>query len=119
LPASMAAIMPAAPAPRITTSNARIRARYTTQSVRRKREPRFPRKGWCNRGPVLGGTDPRLGRHSLTLGHFGVKASPLGNRGFAAMLRGNDMDIDFVGLDLFLPERVVPDRLKTKTTKTL
>jgi hypothetical protein len=35
------------------------------------------------------------------------------------MLRGNDMDIDFVGLDLFLPERVVPDRLKTKTTKTL
>ena len=79
----------------------------------------FPATGWCNRGPVLGGTDPRLGRHSLTLGHFGVKASPLGNRGFAAMLRGNDMDIDFVGLDLFLPERVVPDRLKTKTTKTL
>jgi hypothetical protein len=35
------------------------------------------------------------------------------------MLRGNEMDIDFVGLDLFLPERVVPDRLKTKTTKTL
>ena len=29
------------------------------------------------------------------------------------------MVIDFVGLDLFLPERVVPDRLETKTTKTL
>jgi hypothetical protein len=35
------------------------------------------------------------------------------------MLRENDMDIDFAGLGLFLPERVVPDRLKTKTTKTL
>jgi hypothetical protein len=29
------------------------------------------------------------------------------------------MDIDFVGLDVFLPEPVMPDRLKTKTTKTL
>jgi len=55
----------------------------------------------------------------LTLGHFGVKATAFLSRGFAAMLRGNDMDIDVVGLDLFLPAGVVPDRLKTKTTKTL
>ena len=35
------------------------------------------------------------------------------------MLREHDMDIDFAGLEFFLPERIVPDRLKTKTTKTL
>ena len=60
-----------------------------------------------------------MGRHSLTLGDFGVKATNSLAEVFAAMLRGYDMDIDFAGLDLFLPERVVPDRLKTKTTKTL
>ena len=36
------------------------------------------------------------------------------------MLRGDEMDIELSGLELFLPERVgVPLRLKTKTTKTL
>ena len=36
------------------------------------------------------------------------------------MLRGDEMDIELPGLDLFLPERLgMPLRLKTKTTKPL
>lgn len=36
------------------------------------------------------------------------------------MLRGDEMDIELPGLELFLPERLgMPSRLKTKTTKTL
>ena len=36
------------------------------------------------------------------------------------MLRGDEMDIELPGLELFLPERLgVPLKLKTKTAKTL